>query len=121
MITYCCYIYLYGVNALAKNKLCTKFVTGLLLLQLLLVLRFRFLQRCILLGDLVLNAVQGVHADIYMYHNRGEVSGTCRSKAPQVRCLYVFPASQKMITKTAKNAVECVAYHMYLLILLSIS
>lgn len=31
----------------------------------------------------LLNAVQGLHADIHMYHIRGEVQGTRRSKAPK--------------------------------------
>lgn len=33
-------------------------------------------------GSWILSAVQGVHADIHMHHNRGEVPGACWSKAP---------------------------------------
>nr|POE97790.1 hypothetical protein CFP56_51412 [Quercus suber] len=42
------------------------------------------------------NPVQGVHADIYVHYIRGEVQGTCRSKAPQIRCYCLLPPSQKL-------------------------
>ena len=29
-------------------------------------------------------AVQGMHADIYMHNDGGEVQGACRSKAPKI-------------------------------------